>query len=104
VVEKALWLREVVQALLDGFGTCRTGLCRHYEGHLVQWGVYLLGEDWVTLNEARDTLPPPDVVRLAEAPSLTGTTVDPRRAGHEDHREGVRPRIALTELRERWTS
>jgi hypothetical protein len=31
-------LRAALQALLDGFGSCRTQLSRHHNGHLVQWG------------------------------------------------------------------
>jgi hypothetical protein len=58
-------LREALQALLGGFGACRSQLSRHRDGRLVQWGVQLLGEDWIALSEARETLPPPDLVTLA---------------------------------------
>jgi hypothetical protein len=31
----------------------------------VQWGVQLVGEDWIVLGEARDAVPPPDLVTIA---------------------------------------
>ena len=58
-------LREALQALLDGFGACGSMLARHRDGRLVQWGVQLLGDEWIALSEARDTLPPPDLVTVA---------------------------------------
>jgi hypothetical protein len=61
-------LREALQALLDGFGACGSQLSRHWDGRLVQWGVQLLGDDWIALSEARDTLPPPDLVTVAGNP------------------------------------
>jgi len=56
-------LRETLQALLDGFGSCRTQLSQHHNGHLVQWGVQLFG-DMLAISHARDTLPPPELVAL----------------------------------------
>ena len=35
---------------------------------LVQWGVQLLGDDRIALSEARETLPPPDLVAVAFDP------------------------------------
>lgn len=61
-------LREALQALLGGFGACSSQLCRHRDGRLVQWGVQLLGEDWIALSEARDTVPPPDLVAVEGDP------------------------------------
>jgi len=57
-------LREALQALLEGFGTCRTQLSRHRNGDLVQWGVQLFGGGMLAISHARDVLPPPDVVAL----------------------------------------
>jgi hypothetical protein len=34
----------------------------------VQWGVQLLGEDCIALSEARDMLPPPDLVTITGDP------------------------------------
>jgi hypothetical protein len=56
-------LRETIQALLDGFGSCRTQLSRHHNGHLVQWGVQLFG-GMLAISHARDTVPPPDLLAL----------------------------------------
>ncbi len=61
-------LREALQALIDGFGVCGSQLSRHRDGELVQWGVQLLGDDRIALSEARETLPPPDLVAVAFAP------------------------------------
>ena len=61
-------LREALQALLDGFGSCSTQLARHRDDHLVQWGAQLLGDDWIALSEARDMLPPPDLLAVAGDP------------------------------------
>jgi hypothetical protein len=61
-------LREALQALLGGFGACSSQLCQHRDGHLVQWGVQLLGDDWMALSEARDTVPPPDLVTVEGDP------------------------------------
>ena len=61
-------LREALQALLGGFGACGSQLSRHRDGRLVQWGVQLLGEDWIALSEARDTVPPPDLVTVEGDP------------------------------------
>lgn len=61
-------LREALQALIDGFGTCGSQLSRHRDGRLVQWGVQLLGDDWIALSEARDMIPPPDLVAVAFDP------------------------------------
>lgn len=55
-------LRDALQALLAGFGSCRTDLTRHFQGQLVQWGAQLFGDEWIGLYEARGTLPPPDVI------------------------------------------
>ena len=58
-------LREALRALLYGFGTCGSQLSQHRDGRLVQWGVQLLGDDWIALSEARNALPPPDLVTVA---------------------------------------
>jgi hypothetical protein len=55
-------LRDALQVLLSGFGSCSSGLARHCGGHLVQWGVQLLGDEYMGLYEARGTVPPPNVV------------------------------------------
>lgn len=55
-------LREALQALIDGFGACGSQLSRHRDGRLVQWGVQLLGDGWIALSEAREKVPPPDLV------------------------------------------
>ncbi len=57
-------LREALQALIGGFGACSSQLARHRDGHLVQWGVQLFGDDWIALSEAREKLPPPDMVTV----------------------------------------
>jgi hypothetical protein len=59
------WLREAFQALLDGFGPCAEQLARYREGRLVQWGVQITG-DWMALGEARDELPPPDLIHVTD--------------------------------------
>ena len=61
-------LREALQALIDGFGACGSQLSRHRDGHLVQWGVQLVGDDRIALSEARETLPPADLVAVAFDP------------------------------------
>jgi hypothetical protein len=61
-VLRGLWLREATKVLLDGFGACGSNLARHSGGQLVQWGVQLLGEEYIGLHEALGTLPPPEVV------------------------------------------
>jgi hypothetical protein len=66
-ITEGLWLREALQALLVGFGTCGSQLARHSDGRLVQWGVQLR-DDWMALSEARTALPPPDVVAVRGEP------------------------------------
>ena len=73
-IAEAQRLREALEALLAGFGACSTQLSRHRDGGLVQWGVQLLGDDWIALSEAREALPPPDIVALAD---LFGGTAQP---------------------------
>ena len=69
-IRAGLWLREAEQALLAGLGPLAESLVRHRDGNLVQWGVWLQS-GYLTLARARDTTPPPDVVKLAEIhPSL----------------------------------
>jgi hypothetical protein len=60
-----LWLREAEQALLTGLGPLAESLARHRDGKLVQWGVWL-HNGHLTLARARDTAPPPDIVKLPE--------------------------------------
>lgn len=60
-VQRGGWLREALQALLSGFGACSREMARHRDGRLVQWGVSGV-DDWICLGEARDALPPPDVI------------------------------------------
>jgi hypothetical protein len=61
-------LREALQALIDGFGACRSQLSRHRDGRLVQWGVQLPGDNSIALSEAREKLPPPDLVVTTDDP------------------------------------
>jgi hypothetical protein len=69
-IRVGLWLREAEQALLTGLGPLAESLVRHRDGKLVQWGVWLQS-GYLTLARARETTPPPDVVKLAEIhPSL----------------------------------
>ncbi|MFI5591164.1 hypothetical protein ACIA5G_39360 [Amycolatopsis sp. NPDC051758] len=69
-VRAGLWLREAEQALLTGLGPLAESLVRHRDGNLVQWGVWLQ-DGYLTLARARDTAPPPAVVKLTEIhPSL----------------------------------
>jgi hypothetical protein len=65
MMAQGAWLRDGLQALLDGFGACRTSLARYRDGQLVQWGVQSAG-DYRFLGIARDELPPPAVVRVAD--------------------------------------
>jgi hypothetical protein len=57
------WLREAEQALLDGLGPLAEALASHHDGRLVQWGAWLESA-YLTLAEARGTVPPPEVVQL----------------------------------------
>jgi hypothetical protein len=59
------WLRGAEQALLFGLGPLAESLAQHRDGRLVQWGAWLQNGR-LTLARARDQLPPPDVVKLAE--------------------------------------
>ena len=63
VILRGRWLREALQALIHGFGACGAGLSTHRDGRLVQWGVQFT-EGWMAISEARETLPPPDLVRI----------------------------------------
>ncbi|MFC0860952.1 hypothetical protein ACFHYQ_01450 [Sphaerimonospora cavernae] len=60
------WLRDALEAFLDGFGACRPQLARHHDGQLVQWGARLIG-DGMILTEARNTVTP-DLVPVALEP------------------------------------
>jgi hypothetical protein len=65
------WLREAFQALLDGLGPLGEQLASHRDGRLVQWGAWADGGQ-VTIAEARESLPPPDVVHLTKSrPEIT---------------------------------
>ncbi|WNV82895.1 hypothetical protein [Umezawaea sp. Da 62-37] len=64
-VRAGRWLRGAEQALLIGLGPLAESLARHRDGRLVQWGVWL-EHGYVTVARARDQLPPPEVIRLAE--------------------------------------
>ena len=55
-------LRDALQALLEGFGSCRSDLVRQIEGQLVQWGAQPFGDQYLAVYEARDRLPLPDIV------------------------------------------
>ncbi|WP_328647395.1 hypothetical protein OHS58_05765 [Amycolatopsis sp. NBC_00348] len=69
-IRAGVWLREAEQALLTGLGPLAESLVRHRDGKLVQWGVWLQS-GYLTLARARDAVPPPAVVKLAEIhPSL----------------------------------
>ncbi|MGH3929124.1 MAG: hypothetical protein ACRDTF_04020 [Pseudonocardiaceae bacterium] len=59
----AVWLREAEQALLHGLGPLAESMASHYEGRLVQWGAWLQ-EAHLTVAEARQTAPPPEVIQL----------------------------------------
>ncbi len=65
-VRAGVWLREAEQALLTGLGPLAESLVRHRDGKLVQWGVWLK-DGYLTLARARDTPPPPEVVKLTRA-------------------------------------
>lgn len=65
------WLREPVEALLDGFGACGRDLARHHDGRLVQWGVRIFedptrGRTGTILAEARDEVTPDLVTHTIE--------------------------------------
>ena len=47
---------------LRGSGHADAQLARHSGGRLFQWGVQSLGDEYIGLNEARETVPPPDLV------------------------------------------
>lgn len=64
-IRAGLWFREAEQALLIGLGPLAESLVRHHDGRLVQWGVWLQS-GYLTLARARDTAPPPEIVKLAE--------------------------------------
>lgn len=65
------WLREAEQALLDGLGPLAESLASHHQGHLVRWGAWLESA-YLTVAEARKTVPPPEVVQLASIhPEIT---------------------------------
>lgn len=61
------WLREAVQAFVDGFGTSGMQLARHHDGRLAQWGVRLDG-DRLTLCEAREVTTPELVTTVPDGP------------------------------------
>jgi hypothetical protein len=60
-IQQGRWLRDALQALLDGFGPFGEELARHRDGDLVQWGIWRV-DDWMWLGEARNIVPPPDLV------------------------------------------
>ncbi|MBB4930683.1 hypothetical protein F4561_001503 [Lipingzhangella halophila] len=64
------WLRDAVEAFLAGFGDCGTHLARHYDGHLVQWGVRIVEDPLrgagMVLTEARDKAVPDLVTHVVE--------------------------------------
>ncbi len=76
----AAWLREAEQALLNGLGPLAESLASHHHGHLVRWGAWLQSP-YLTVAEARKTLPPPEVVQL----------------------NSMRPEITIASGWERWT-
>ncbi|ACU72757.1 hypothetical protein Caci_3863 [Catenulispora acidiphila DSM 44928] len=49
-IAAGLWLREALQALLDGYGSLATPLAHHSEDRLVQWGTHL-ASGYMTLPE-----------------------------------------------------
>ena len=53
---------EAEQALLDGLGPLAESLASHHQGHLVRWGAWLESA-YLTVAEARKTVPPPDAVK-----------------------------------------
>ena len=57
------WLREAEQALLQGLGPLADSLTGHHGGRLAQWGARL-ESGYLTVAEARKTVPPPEVVQL----------------------------------------
>jgi len=57
------WLREAEQALLDGLGPLAESMASHRQGHLVRWGAWM-ESGYLTVAEARKTVPPPEVVQL----------------------------------------
>ncbi len=76
----AAWLREAEQALLDGLGPLAESLASHQQGHLVRWGAWLESA-YLTVAEARKTVPPPEVVQL----------------------DSIHPQITIASGWERWT-
>lgn len=66
-VAEAERLRDALQSLTSGFGTCGPLLSWHCDGHLVQWGAQLHG-DLLALSEARSALGPPAVVAVGDQP------------------------------------
>ncbi|MCX2950196.1 HNH endonuclease signature motif containing protein [Lentzea sp. NEAU-D7] len=64
-IRAGLWLRDAEKALLQGIGPLAHRLARHRDGQLTQWGAWLKGGRF-TLARARDRVPPPEVIRLAE--------------------------------------
>jgi len=74
------WLREAEQALLDGLGPLAESLASYHQGHLVRWGTWLESA-YLTVAEARKTVPPPEVVQL----------------------DSIHPEITIASGWERWT-
>jgi hypothetical protein len=67
----ATWLREAEGARLDGLGPLAKSLTRHNDGELVQWGAWL-ESGHLTVAEARQAVPPPEVVQLETShPEIT---------------------------------
>jgi hypothetical protein len=56
------WLREPVEAMLEGFGPLRADLAAHREGVLCRWGVRVQS-GWVLLAKSRSEVEPP-LVRI----------------------------------------
>jgi hypothetical protein len=59
----ATWLREALQAVLDGLGPLAEQLASYHDGRVVQWGARL-DAAYLSLAEARQTAPPPEIIQL----------------------------------------
>lgn len=57
------WLRQALQAILDGLGPISNELANCQNGKLVQWGT-LAGGGRLTIAESSEVCPPPEVVQL----------------------------------------
>ncbi|GGW51687.1 hypothetical protein AB0E64_02075 [Streptomyces caelestis] len=62
------WLREALEALVEGFGPLSGSLVEMRDGRLPRWGVWAK-EGWVAISPSRYSSEPPAVTPLASHPS-----------------------------------